>query len=449
MKKLFSLVIGTALSLLTLVPAAWAFCGFYVAQADTSLYNNASQVIIARDGDRTVLTMANDYQGDVKDFALVVPVPVVLQEDQINVGNSAIIDRLDSFSAPRLVEYFDPDPCEPSVFYDMAPMRSAGADEAVRRGSSSRVLGVTVEARYTVGEYDILILSARESNGLETWLRQNDYKIPDGASEILRPYIRQGMKFFVAKVNLEELDRRGSQTLRPLQMAFESPRFMLPIRLGMVNAQGEQDLVVYLLTRNGQVEVTNYRTVKIPSDAEIPVFVKDQFSDFYTDMFATAHEREGKNIAFLEYAWDMSWCDPCSAQPLSPEELRQAGVFWAQTTPNPRFAIQSSVFITRLHVRYARPQFPEDLMFQETANRENFQGRYILRHPFTGAADCAAGQDYRRSLPDRFEREAQTLARLTGWDIQDIRSRLPEAQADATPWWRQLWRDRSEGSAGE
>lgn len=59
-------------------PTAEAFCGFYVAKADTKLYNKASQVIIARDSDRTILTMANDYRGNVKDFALLVPVPVAI-----------------------------------------------------------------------------------------------------------------------------------------------------------------------------------------------------------------------------------------------------------------------------------------------------------------------------------------------------------------------------------
>src|SRR5438045_3806891 len=39
-----------------------AFCGFYVAKADTTLFNKASQVVLVRNGDKTVLTMANDYQ---------------------------------------------------------------------------------------------------------------------------------------------------------------------------------------------------------------------------------------------------------------------------------------------------------------------------------------------------------------------------------------------------
>jgi len=281
-----------------------AFCGFYVAKADTSLYNEASQVILARDGDRTVLTMANDYQGDVADLAMVVPVPTVLQEGQVNVGDPAIVQRLDDFSAPRLVEYFDPDPCAPMMLYNQAAeaLPSAPPGVATRGAVDDAALGVTVEAQFAVGEYEIVILSAEESDGLETWLIQSGYNIPRGASELLQPYIRQGLKFFVAKVNLEEFDRTGFQQLRPLQIAYESPRFMLPIRLGMMNAQGDQDLVVYLLTPDGQAELTNYRTVKIPSNVNLPTYVEEQFGKFYQAVFDRSYERENREVAFLEYA---------------------------------------------------------------------------------------------------------------------------------------------------
>jgi hypothetical protein len=435
--KLFRILITLLLTFVVVIgfaQKAWAFCGFYVAKADTKLYNQASQVIIARNGDRTILTMANDYQGDVKDFAIVVPVPVVLQQDQVNVGNPEIIERLDAFSAPRLVEYFDPDPCAPPSPPRRVSAAARGGDEFESLADrDENALGVTVEARFSVGEYDILILSAKESHGLETWLRQNGYQIPRGASGLLRPYIRQNMKFFVAKVNLEEFDKAGYQFLRPLQMAYESPRFMLPIRLGMMNATTEQDLIVYVLSPQGQAEITNYRTVNVPSDAEIPLFVKNEFSDFYKAMFQSAYTREGKKIAFREYAWDMASCDPCSAEPLNPEELKKAGVFWlTPQTPN-------NVFITRLHVRYYREKFPEDLMFQETSNRQQFQGRYILRHPFTGEMKCEAGRQYQRSLSQRFEQEAQTLAKLTGWKIQDIRKKTNITQGQSSPWWRNIW----------
>ena len=453
-------VLSTALACLVTFaysPAAFAFCGFYVSQADASLFNKASQVVIARDVKRTVLTMANDYQGDVKDFALVVPVPVLHKKEQVRVGEQKIIDRLDSFSAPRLVEYFDSDPCARYEAYDRMTSNAVGATRSAAPAMAAkerRDYQVTIEAKFAVGEYDILILSAKDSDGLESWLIDNDYKIPQGAKDLLQPYIRQNMKFFVSKVNIAELSKTGSQSLRPLMMAFESPKFMLPIRLGMLNANGDQDLLVYILSPKGQAEVANYRTIKVPSGSDIPVYVKNEFGDFYKSMFKTSYEKEGKKVAFLEYAWDMSSCDPCSAEPLSNDELRKAGVFWLDLPNNsgsipsgrrrPVFAPNNGrVFITRLHVRYNRDKFPEDLTFKETSNQESFQGRYVLRYPFKGETTCAAGKEYQRSLRPRFEKEAQTLAKLTSWNIADIRRKmnisvLPDSAE--VPFWENLWK---------
>ena len=433
-------IISLILVVFCLFPtSAEAFCGFYVAKADSNLYNQASQVIIARKDDRTVLTMANDYQGDVKDFALVVPVPVPITEEQVNVGNPKIIERLDAFSAPRLVEYFDPDPCQPIALYDALPQAaSESAMPGATRGARSNAsLGVTVESQFTKGEYDIVILSAKESDGLEKWLIGNGYNIPQGAKELLQPYIRQQMKFFVAKVNLQELDKSSYQSLRPLMIAYESPKFMLPIRLGMVNSQQEQDLIVYLISPQGQVELTNYRTVKIPSDVEVPEYIEAEFADFYKSMFTRSYEQEGKKVAFVEYAWNMANCDPCSAQPLNREELKQAGVFWNNSQGRGRF---NNLFITRLHVRYDRANFPEDLKFQSTPNQQLFQGRYIIRHPFREKTSCEAGENYQKEVRRRQEKEAQTVAQLTGWNLFDIREKIDFIKANTNDsWWRRLW----------
>jgi hypothetical protein len=448
--KLLRLLLASFFSLVILVfnsQPVLAFCGFYVAKADSSLYNQASQVIIARDGQRTVLTMSNDYQGEVQDFALVVPVPVVLKKEQVHVEEAKIIERLDAFSAPRLVEYFDPDPCqvnllsEDSARFESANAPAAPSSQAMRKNS----LGVTVEEQFSVGEYDILILSAEESDGLETWLIQNGYKIPSGTKELLQPYIKQNLKFFVAKVNLAEYNAQEFQKLRPIAIAYESPKFMLPIRLGMTNAQGDQDLIVYLLSPQGQIELTNYRTANIPSDTNIPEFVQQEFKDFYTTMFQKTYEKENKKVAFLEYAWDMASCDPCSAEPLNPEELKQAGVFWLNNSPNSnipnnRMIMPSSnVFMTRLHIRYSRNNFPEDLRFQSTANNQFFQGRYVINHPFREQISCQT--NYPQEVKSRQEQEAQNLATLTGWNLEEIRSKINfvDAKTETTPWWRKLW----------
>src|SRR6266852_2484879 len=289
--------------------SAHAFCGFYVGKSDAKLFNEASQVALVRDGERTVMTMSNDYKGALTDFALVVPVPSVLSKEQIHVGERKYIERLDAYSAPRLVEYFDPDPCAVARYRVLAPATESSRGMMAAKDEAKRgiALGVTVEARYTIGEYDILILSAKESSGLETWLRESGYRIPPGASAVLGSYIKQGMRFFVAKVNLKEQAKLGFQYLRPLQVAYESPKFMLPIRLGMVNADGPQELFVYALTRKGRVETTNYRTVKLPSDMDLPVYLQEQaeFAKFYKAMFNRQVEKEDARALFLEYAWDM------------------------------------------------------------------------------------------------------------------------------------------------
>jgi hypothetical protein len=441
---------------------ARAFCGFYVGRADARLYNHASQVVMVRDGDRTVLSLMNDYQGEPEEFALVIPVPVLLQQGQIHIGNRELFQHIDSYSAPRLVEYYDPSPC-PLPMSEMpsgvgmqatAPLRAFANMHAQ---TQAKALGVTVEAQYTVGEYDIVILSATQSDGLQTWLGQSGYHIPEGLGEALRPYIRQGMKFLVARVNLKEHQRTGLSYLRPIQFAFESPKFMLPIRLGMINAKGPQDLIVYVLSREGRVETTDYRTVKLPSGMDVPEFVQDEFGKFYQAMFDQQVKRDEMRTVFTEYVWNMGWCDPCAAPPLSREELRQLGVFWLDdssqagsqsripTMNQPIFPGSShgpvQAILTRLHVRYSAATFPEDLTFQQTQDQENFQARYVIRHPWTGSPDaCAAAPDYFKELKHRHETDAATLADLTGWDLAGVLKQVGLSPDDhPEPWWRQLW----------
>jgi len=191
-----------------------------VARGDAKLFNHASKVVMVRDGDRTVLTMANDYSGEPDEFAMVVPVPTLLEKSQIHVGDRAVLDHLDAYSAPRLVEYFDPDPCRQFAMEEYRKSAPQAMGMAMDRAEAARAksLGVTIEARYTVGEYDILILSAQQSGGLLTWLTENGYTVPRGARRVLASYMRQGMKFFVAKVDVSKVhfERIGNGPERSL-----------------------------------------------------------------------------------------------------------------------------------------------------------------------------------------------------------------------------------------
>lgn len=414
------------LSHLAAAPAA-AFCGFYVAKADSKLFNKSSKVVLTRDGNETAITMASDYEGDPKEFAVVIPVPTFIERRQIGVVDTNTVDHLDAYTAPRLVEYHDPDPCRPPVLYESYLKPVAAPTTAPGMATALRAKGVTVEASYDIAEYDVSILSAKESDGLVEWLTDNGYRIPNGATAVLRSYIKQGMRFFVAKVNLERMNP-GTTYLRPLQVRYETAKFMLPLRLGTVNANGPQDLIVYALTRNGRVEAANYRTVKVPTGMEVPLYVEAGFREFYKAVFDRAVERENMRAVFVEYAWDMGWCDPCATDPLSNKELVALGARWIGYDGDAPFRGRGApAFVTRLHVRYDAQTFPEDIAFQETGDHENFQGRYVLNHPWQGAERCPAARVYRAQLQTRFAKEAMNLVALTGWTLSEVEKQMEKS----------------------
>jgi len=256
---------------------------------------------------------------------------------------------------------------------------------------------------------------------------------PMNASSARRSLCRS-VAFIIFVIFVVLSSARAADALTPLQVAYESPKFMLPIRLGTVNANGAQELFVYVITTQGRVETTNYRTVKLPSDIDVPLFIRKDFAPFYKALFTEQVKREDMSAVFLEYAWDMNWCDPCASEPLSRDELKKLGVFWVDAG--------SGVFLTRLHVRYDREHFPEDLVFQQTDDQRQFQARYVLHHPAkTGQCDAAAA--YRRELRERQEHEARNVAELTGWNVDEMRRKMHIDSASVTPaekkWWEKIW----------
>ena len=224
--------------------AAHAFCGFYVNGAGSAMFNDATQVVLMRKGTRTVLSMQNNYKGPPGEFAMVIPVPTVLQKEDVKTLPKDVFARVDQMGSPRLVEYWEQDPCgrDWDEYDRRRPMKMAarGAGSMPMEDKADD-LGVTIEAKFEVGEYQILILSAKESGGLEGWLRHNRYNIPQGAAAALAPYIRDQMKFFVAKVDIKKVrrDAHGLVVLSPLRFSFDAAELRLPVRLGLLNASGQ------------------------------------------------------------------------------------------------------------------------------------------------------------------------------------------------------------------
>jgi hypothetical protein len=419
------------------------------------LFNDATQVVLMREGSRTVLSMQNNYKGPAEDFAMVVPVPVVLQEENVKTLQSKIFEKVDRLTSPRLVEYWEQDPC-PKISDRRAYRKrssSAQMDKSTEMGAANEGAPppVRVEAEFSVGEYDILVLSADEASALDDWLRENRYQIPDGAAPYLQPYIDAGMYFFVAKVDIEKVRFQAeTAVLSPLRFDYDSPEFSLPVRLGMINSAGSQDLIVYLLGRGKRYEAANYPNVTIPTNIEVADRVRDGFGSFYSTLFAKTMDKNPRAVV-TEYSWNANTCDPCPGPTLTHADYQILGAdAMGESVRRGRRSAGGGWVITRLHTRYAKGKIGQDIVFREAAGiaggREhilsggrleegarksrvnNFQGRYIIRHNWKGPVQCANpvfgrwGAPVARVAPstNTTKRRPTVFKRLSPYVRQDI-----------------------------
>ncbi|MBL8910848.1 MAG: DUF2330 domain-containing protein, partial [Archangium sp.] len=292
-------------------------------------------------------------------------------------------------------------------------------------GRPPRDLGVKVEARFEVGEYEIVILSAKDALGLDIWLKENKYKIPANAEPLLKPYVQNNWKFFVARVNTKKVTfdkapggdgargESGAAVLSPLRFHYDSEKFELPVRLGLVNSSGSQDLIVHVIAKQ-RYELANRKNVFVPSNVQLTPEAKANFGAIYADLMEkTFAANAGASVT--EFAWKGALpppqvmvgggiygvtCDPCP--PPSPVDDPLAKYLGADAIPGlktdediARFTQEAT--LTRLHLRYSKESLTDDLVFNAAepvaggvpeqlktgpAKANRFQGRYIIKYPF-------------------------------------------------------------------
>lgn len=350
-----------AMGLLCPLPAS-AFCGAYVGAEGEEIHNRASRIVVARDDGLNTLTMFNDFEGDASQFGMIIPVPASIEADNVRLVPPELLDRVDRYSAPRLVQYtcedfyndagttIDPNVLSPSSQTTAASQRSVsepgaglGLDTAdtgglslsASSGSSSvgcgggsinttpyetvdtsddrldTAYGVVIEDEFSLGEYELWVLRAEDTAGLTGWLGDNGFVLPGGAEKMLSGYVDGASRFLALRIDTERLPA-GQTWLSPLQLRYVSDAWGLPIRLGTLSSGGIQDLIVYALTtyRDGQVGISNYPEAALPEDecmlALDPADPLGDFSDLYEQRWTEAagvHESSPGLAWTTEYGW--------------------------------------------------------------------------------------------------------------------------------------------------
>ena len=421
--------------------AAGAFCGFFVAGSDAKLTNNASQVALMRKGNRTVMTMSNNYQGPPENFAMVVPVPVVLHKEDVKTLPADVFEHIDPLSAPRLVEYWEQDPVRRR---SRSTQRPCGAVDNVPADDRQRAAqgdhGVKVEARFATGEYEIVILSAQRLGRARDVAARDNYNIPQGAAGALAPYVRDQMKFFVAKVNIKKVQRDVHGRGRALAAAL---RASTPTSCGCRCASacstptGKQDLIVYVLHPTSRFEVANYPERLHPDQPRSRRRGAHRASQPSTPSYSTRRSNDGGQGGGhrIRLADDLVRSLPdaaavarrsvdararrdrgdrsggLAAPPAGRLHETERHRARSPAPPQPFYGAPPSWVLTRLHTRYSKETLSEDLIFREAkpviggranwngtsgdagasvtpGGDNNFQGRYIIRHYWDKAVAC-------------------------------------------------------------
>ena len=220
-----------------------------------------------------------------------------------------MFDTRRQLGSPRLVEYWEQDPCHRAATRERrhgdrrcGRGRRRGATPATTWAEDNRV---KVEAKFAVGEYDIVILSAKDSTGLDAWLNatplQDSRRAP---SRCCGRTSRAASKFFVAKVDPKKVKFvDGHAALSPLRFHYDSDDFALPIRLGLANSSGKQDLIVNILAPDQRYEVANYKNVTIPTNFDVTDAVQRQVRRVLRRAVRSHASSSNPGAVVTEYAW--------------------------------------------------------------------------------------------------------------------------------------------------
>lgn len=316
---------------------AQAFPGFY-AYKGAKPTNLSTHVILMKKDATTVVTVMPDYQGDLKPFAVVMPVPDDVKADQVKTLKRDFVERIDQITAPRFHEFWEMDPCDPAGQQqewerDLSvhgggflgtDMNFAGDQPSAFKPGKEMALAVDPE--FKEGENVPSIATNTEAADLEGWLKKKGYNSPEGTNAAAAPYVKQGMAFLVVEVDTKKVELLGGDraVVSPIRYSTEKP-VNVDSTLGLLNLGTMQELFVYVIHPEQRFEVKNYPNVFPPTNIEVDFKVKERMGEFYAGLHDLLLKKQP--LGFLtEFAWNAKGCgQPCPGEPLLIHELLSLG----------------------------------------------------------------------------------------------------------------------------
>ncbi len=350
------------------------------------LGTHATEIAVVRDAGTTTMTIASRYEGPAQPFAIVVPIDAAITAaDVMSISRDTFL-ALSMEDAPRLVEYWEQDPC--GRYEEHAPVKRSGPKVATRIGERARDGGAPLPAVAAPPEYEVVVPSATEAATLTRWLMDQGYIVSEEVAGLLDPLAKRGVRFLVAKVDPNKLEfEAGHALLAPLRVRWASPVFALPVFTG-------SDVVVHALGRRQRYEAVNQHDVGVPTNLDVRPSAKDDFDAAYAAFF-TDKATHVPDTVVTEYARTLGTCDPCTGPGLTARDLVSLGADandeWVLTrlhTSNVRGEVVLGPAPPIAGGREFRDGMGELEQGTHASATNQFQARYAVRHSWAQPITC-------------------------------------------------------------
>jgi len=336
MKLRTTLVSSLAVAALSLsAPGARAFPGMFVGKKESVGAAHAAHVAVMPKGDTTIVSVMPDYEGALEPFALVMPVPADVTADTVKTLKREFMDRLEMLTAPRFMEFWEMDPCDPGPLeQEWERSKLASAETAFLGGGQvggekkvPKEMLLTVQPEFKEGEYTISVLAKDQAGDVAGFLKGKGYVVGDKAAAAIKPYVDAGMSVIVAEVDTKRVELVGGEraSLSPIRYATKTAVTKIASKLGLVNLDKKQELFIYVISPDQRYEMKNYGNLFPPTNISVDFAVKERMGEFYGAIHDMIQAKEPKSF-LVEYAWPTEGCgQPCQNEALLPHELLSLG----------------------------------------------------------------------------------------------------------------------------
>lgn len=406
------------------------------------------EIVVARDGETSVETVLVPAASTTP-TTVVIPIAGALAPDQVRLSAPEAVVHLDAYTAPRLVRYNDGNPCSPPVDFQFRvapppPFRNgaAVASAAIARSAGAAEVGTPAPA----SAFHVVRLGAH--GDLERWLASEGRTTPARErARLERLAARGGSLVVLAPASGTASASTPGPAIRAVTVTHGSRELWLPFRLAATSSEVDPDaeqLLLHVLTRTGRAEIAGRASAVVASGSSLPAFVQRDYEQFYAAAFRHASSRGERGAAWLEYAGDTGYCDPCVADPLPVDELRALGAAWAElprgdsgghtdVAPEQHRGGARNVFLSRFRIALGSERDGEPMVIGESSAQRGAQVRFVVRYPYAGPTTCAAAGAYREKLARRDADERRALAALTGWSEAEIERVAAEPAPPVAP----------------